>query len=187
MPDPKRKKKARVTPAAARSWPIARPDSRIGSRRSTTPRATAFPTRTISTVSSPRRPGSAGNSPAPTARSSRRSRLPAAKGQLTANYALTGYVQLFVRFGLSPDLLDLMQNGQKYLSSLTSDVQDVNLFNNNPNRQVRAYLRFNAPASAARLTTPAATDRDSDASLRHRQSCATRRRLSKSRCRAARA
>ncbi len=28
--------------------------------------------------------------------------LPANKGQLTANYAMTGYVQLFVRFGLSP-------------------------------------------------------------------------------------
>ena len=53
--------------------------------------------------------------------------LPARKGQLTANYRSTGYILLFVRFGLSPDLLDLMQNGQKYLSGLTSDTQDVNL------------------------------------------------------------
>ncbi len=91
--------------------------------------------------------------------------LPVAKGQLSANYALTGYVQLFVRFGLSPDLLDLMQNGQKYLSSLTSDTQDVNLFNTNPNRTVRAYLRFNAAGFSGASYNPAATDRDADATF----------------------
>ncbi|MBA3608473.1 MAG: hypothetical protein H0W43_08215 [Chthoniobacterales bacterium] len=88
--------------------------------------------------------------------------LPASKGQLTANYAVTGYVQLYVRFGLSPDLLDLMQNGQKYLTSLTSDVQDVNLFNNNPNRSVRAYLRYNAPGFSGASRNASATDRNSD-------------------------
>ncbi len=76
---------------------------------------------------------------------------------------MTGYVQLYVRFGLSPDLLDLMQNGQKYLTSLTSDAQDVNLFNNNPNRSVRSYLRFNAPGFSGATYNPAATDRNSDA------------------------
>ncbi len=89
--------------------------------------------------------------------------LPVGKGQLTANYTLTGYVQLFVRFGLAPDLLDLLQNGQKYLGSLTSDPQDVNLFNTNPNRQVRAYLRFNAPGFSGASYNSAATDRDADA------------------------
>ena len=75
---------------------------------------------------------------------------------------MTGYVQLYVRFGLSPDLLDLMQNGQKYLTSVTSDVQDVNLFNNNPNRSVRAYLRFNAPGFSGASYNVSATDRNSD-------------------------
>ena len=89
--------------------------------------------------------------------------LPAGKGQLTANYTTTGYVQLYVRFGLSPDLLDLMQNGQKYLTSLTSNAQDVNLFNNNPNRTVRAYLRFNAPGFSGATYNAAATDRNADA------------------------
>ena len=89
--------------------------------------------------------------------------LPAGKGQLAATYTTTGYVQLYVRFGLSPDLLDLMQNGQKYLSSLTSNTQDVNLFNNNPNRTVRAYLRFNAPGFSGATYNAAATDRNADA------------------------
>jgi len=89
--------------------------------------------------------------------------LPAGKGQLAATYTTTGYVQLYVRFGLSPDLLDLMQSGQKYLSSLTSNTQDVNLFNNNPNRTVRAYLRFNAPGFSGATYNAAATDRNADA------------------------
>ena len=89
--------------------------------------------------------------------------LPANKGQLTASYTMTGYVQLYVRFGLSPDLLNLMQGGQKYLSSLTSDVQDVNLFNNNPNRSVRAYLRFNSAGFSGATYNVAATDRDAGA------------------------
>jgi hypothetical protein len=70
-----------------------------------------------------------------------------------------------VRFGLCPDLLDLMQNGQKYLGSLTSDTQDVNLFNTNPGRQVRAYLRFSAPGFSGASFNPAASDRDADATF----------------------
>jgi hypothetical protein len=89
--------------------------------------------------------------------------LPASKGQLTASYAMTGYVQLYVRFGLSPDLLDLMQNGQKYLTSATSDSQDVNLFNKNPSRSVRAYLRFDAAGYSGATYNVAATDRNADA------------------------
>ncbi|HEY1583464.1 MAG TPA: hypothetical protein VGF73_10240, partial [Chthoniobacterales bacterium] len=89
--------------------------------------------------------------------------LPPSKGQLTAAYIMTGYVQLYVRFGLSPDLLSLLQNGQKYLSSLTTDVQDVNLFNNDPSRTVRAYLRFNAPGFSGATYNATATDRDTGA------------------------
>jgi hypothetical protein len=86
--------------------------------------------------------------------------LPVAKGQLTASYAMTGYVQLFVRFGLSPDLLDLMQNGQLHLSSLTSNSTDVNLFNTNPSRTVRAYLRFGGTGFSGATYNSAASDTD---------------------------
>ncbi len=38
-------------------------------------------------------------------------------------------VQLFVRFGLSPDLLDLFTAGQSHLGSLINSAPEVDLFN----------------------------------------------------------
>src|SRR4029077_5695211 len=58
------------------------------------------------------------------------------KSALQASYTTTGFVQLFVRFGLSPDLLDLLMNGQAHLGNLLTSAQEVNLFNNNSGRSV---------------------------------------------------
>ena len=60
--------------------------------------------------------------------------LSPAKSALQASYTTTGFVQLFVRFGLSPDLLDLLTAGQSHLGNLISSSQEVDLFNNNPGR-----------------------------------------------------
>ncbi len=64
------------------------------------------------------------------------------KSELQASYTTTGFVQLFVRFGLSPDLLDLLTAGQSHLGNLITSSSEVDLLNTNPSRMVRAYLRF---------------------------------------------
>ncbi|MDQ6622171.1 MAG: hypothetical protein M3Y86_01625, partial [Verrucomicrobiota bacterium] len=51
--------------------------------------------------------------------------LPPASGAFTASYTTTSLNQLFVRFGLSPDLLDLMRSGQAHLSNVISNAQEV--------------------------------------------------------------
>ncbi|MEY2487465.1 MAG: hypothetical protein QOH39_3113 [Verrucomicrobiota bacterium] len=87
--------------------------------------------------------------------------LSAGKGALQASYTTTGFVQLFVRFGLSPDLLDLLMNGQSHLGNLITSSQEVDLFNNNSGRLVRAYLRFGGTGLSG--ATFNATANDSDA------------------------
>jgi hypothetical protein len=85
------------------------------------------------------------------------------KSALQASYTTTGFVQLFVRFGLSPDLLDLLTAGQSHLGNLITSSSEVDLFNTNPNRTVRAYLRFGgAGYSGASFN---ATANDSDANV----------------------
>ncbi len=86
--------------------------------------------------------------------------LGAGKSSLQANYTTNNMVQMFVRFGLSPDLLDLMTFGQSHLSSLISSSSEVDLFNTNPARTVRAYLKFGAGFSGASVN---ATANDTDA------------------------
>ncbi len=67
------------------------------------------------------------------------------KNAFAASYALAGNVTaLYVRHGLSPDLLDLITSGQAHLSALTTTASGADLFNTTATRQIRAYLRFQA-------------------------------------------
>ena len=83
------------------------------------------------------------------------------KSALQASYTTTNVTQIFVRFGLSPDLLDLMTSGQAHLGSLVNSSSEVDLFNNNSARTVRAYLRFGGAGYSG--ATFNATANDSDA------------------------
>jgi len=86
--------------------------------------------------------------------------LAAGKNSLLASYATTGFVQLYIRFGLSPDLLDLLANGQSHLGNLLTSAPGVDLFNNNSGRSVRAYVRFSGTGLSGASLNPAANDSD---------------------------
>jgi hypothetical protein len=81
------------------------------------------------------------------------------RNQLQANYTTSGMEKLYVRFGLSPDLLDLLQNGQANLTGIIGNAEQVNLFNHNSSRSVRVYLQLTSGATY----NPAASDRDTNA------------------------
>ena len=68
---------------------------------------------------------------------------------------------MYVRFGLSPNLYDLLLRGQTGLSGivLDADSRGVNLFDTVSNTTVRAYLRYNGGNYNATYNG-AATDRD---------------------------
>ncbi|MDQ2949109.1 MAG: hypothetical protein M3Y27_24750, partial [Acidobacteriota bacterium] len=83
-------------------------------------------------------------------------------GALQASYLTNGFVQMYVRFGLSPDLLDLLMNGQSHLSSLSSGATEVDLFNNNSNRTTRAYLRFGGTGLSGATFNATANDTDAN-------------------------
>ena len=71
--------------------------------------------------------------------------LAALQTQLEANYALSGgLTNIYVRFGLSPNLYDLLQQGQANLSGLIPDHDSlgINLFDYGTAATVRAYLRY---------------------------------------------
>ncbi|MDQ6624784.1 MAG: alpha-amylase family glycosyl hydrolase, partial [Verrucomicrobiota bacterium] len=91
--------------------------------------------------------------------------LAAGNGALQASYITSGIVQLYVRFGLSPDLLDLLTSGQTHLTPLISSAQEVDLLNNNSNplRSVRAFLRFGGAGYSGATFNPAASDADTNA------------------------
>jgi hypothetical protein len=91
--------------------------------------------------------------------------LPPGKAQLTASYTVSNYAKLYVRFGLSPDLLDLMQNGQANLSNVLASSSEVNLLNQNPSGTVRGYLRWAGAGLSGATFNPAAADRDSGVTL----------------------
>jgi hypothetical protein len=65
-------------------------------------------------------------------------------GRLNAAYSLGSNSKLFVRFGLSPNLLDLMLNGHTNLSNeVTADVSGsrrLDLVNNNSTDTIRAFV-----------------------------------------------
>src|SRR5207244_9200752 len=87
--------------------------------------------------------------------------LAPAKSALQASYTTTGFVQLYVRLGLSPDLLDLLTAGQSHLGSLISSSSEVDLFNTSPSRTVREYLRFGGTGYSGASYNAVATDIDS--------------------------
>ncbi len=91
--------------------------------------------------------------------------LPPGKAQLTANYTVANYVKLYVRFGLSPDLLDLMQNGQANLSGVLASGSELNLLNQNSTGTVRSYLRWGGTGLGGATFNPAAADRDAGVTL----------------------
>lgn len=82
------------------------------------------------------------------------------KNALQASYTTSGMVQLYVRFGLSPNLLDLLEAGQTHLGSLLSSASETDLFNNSPARNVRAYLRYGGVGYSGTSFNAAASDID---------------------------
>jgi hypothetical protein len=82
------------------------------------------------------------------------------KSALNASYVTTNVTQMFVRFGLSPDLLDLMTAGQSHLSILLSSASEVNLLNNAPGRTVRDYVRFGGTGFSGASFNASANDSD---------------------------
>jgi hypothetical protein len=59
---------------------------------------------------------------------------------LIANYQLSGIDKAYIRFGLSPNLLDLLVNGQKNLSNEVTTENSVELTNNNSEDIVKASV-----------------------------------------------
>jgi len=86
--------------------------------------------------------------------------LPAAdKAQLTASYTLSGPSKLFVRFGLSPNLLDLMLRGHNGLTAEVLEGNRASVANASGSDVVRAWVaapQINAAAAdtAAATTVP---------------------------------
>jgi hypothetical protein len=81
-------------------------------------------------------------------------------GNISAAYTLSGPNQLYVRFGLAPNLLDLMKNGHANLGNeqVTLDNKRVNLVNNaSGDGPVRAFVQ----ASANSSINAGASDKDS--------------------------
>jgi hypothetical protein len=93
--------------------------------------------------------------------------LPSANSEkLVATYTLSGATnKAYVRFGLSPNLLDMMVNGQKNLANeATFDVSGhrrLNLVNNNGTDTVRAWIEAPQINDAATDTVEAIDPRSS--------------------------
>jgi hypothetical protein len=88
--------------------------------------------------------------------------LTSGSGAVQASYTTTGFLQLYVRFGLSPDLLDLLTSGQTHLTNLISSANEVDLFNNNVNRSTRAYVRFGGAGYSGATINASANDSDAN-------------------------
>ncbi len=88
--------------------------------------------------------------------------LGAGKGSFGASYLTNNINTLYLRFGLSPDLDDLLRYGQTHLGSLISSSQEIDLFNNSVPRTVRAYLRFGGAGLTGASFNAAASDADSN-------------------------
>ena len=68
-------------------------------------------------------------------------RIPAAASErLEATYQLTGISKAYVRFGLSPNLLDLMTRGQAGLVETNPSTTRVNLTNTGASDTIRAWV-----------------------------------------------
>ncbi|MFM8810558.1 MAG: hypothetical protein ACKOJB_16930, partial [Chthoniobacterales bacterium] len=80
------------------------------------------------------------------------------RGNISAAYTLTGPSQLYVRFGLSPNLLDLMKNGHANLAAEQVVGNRVNLVNtNSADGPVRAFVQTSTNSSI----NAGASDKDS--------------------------
>lgn len=85
--------------------------------------------------------------------------LSAGQNALQISYTVASeFTNLYIRFGLSPNLQDLLLNGQTYLSSLGVSSQELNLYNNNPAHQLRTYLRIGGGTYTGATYNPAAID-----------------------------
>jgi hypothetical protein len=84
------------------------------------------------------------------------------KSRLLASYSTTGVTQMFVRFGLAPDLLDLLTAGQTHLGNIINNSQEVDLFNSAPGRSVRAYLKFGGTGFSGGSYNAVANDTDTN-------------------------
>ncbi len=82
--------------------------------------------------------------------------------RLTATYALSGVGSVYVRFGLSPNLYDLMLRGQAGLTTTLPSPQRLNLANTSPSATVRAFLEVSGTGATINSI---ATDTDSLASF----------------------
>jgi hypothetical protein len=79
--------------------------------------------------------------------------------QFEVRYALSGDVnKVYIRFGLSPDLMDLLMHGQSHLSGVSADAKDVNLVNDSPAALSRAYVRIAGGTHAGATWNAAAVD-----------------------------
>ncbi len=77
-------------------------------------------------------------------------RIPgAASERLEATYQLTGLSKAYVRFGLSPNLLDLLLRGQAGLAAESASATRVNLVNSSGSDTVRAWVEGPQVNSAA--------------------------------------
>ena len=79
----------------------------------------------------------------------------AAEGQLAASYSLSGPNKLFVRFGLSPNLLDLMMRGHEGLDIEVIEGTRASVANASGSEVVRAWVE--APQINAAAVDTAAT------------------------------
>jgi hypothetical protein len=84
------------------------------------------------------------------------------KSRLLASYSTTGVTQMFVRSGLSLNLLDLLTSGQTHLGNVISNSQELDLFNSTTSRTVRAYLRFGGTGFTGASYNAAANDTDAN-------------------------
>lgn len=79
--------------------------------------------------------------------------------RLTATYELSGVGSVYVRFGLSPNLYDLMLRGQAGLTTTLPSPQRLNLANTSPSATVRAFLEVSGTGATINSTaTDTATD-----------------------------
>jgi hypothetical protein len=89
-------------------------------------------------------------------------------GNFQAAYLLNGPTELYVRFGLSPNLMDLMINGHANLSELDSTSSRINLLNQAPeDSPVRAFVATSANSSINQNVTDVGTTGFTTVNLRN--------------------
>ena len=89
-------------------------------------------------------------------------------GNFQAAYLLNGPTELYVRFGLSPNLMDLMINGHANLSEPDSTSSRINLLNQAPgDSPVRAFVATSANSSISQNVTDVGTTGFTTVNLRN--------------------